>query len=92
MSSSKPNWFTRYPIEQDDDGYDIHTVKEMADGYKLVICGSPDPDPESFFIFTPAWQSGANFPGVQKSSKVPKIMLGYNGTHSTLFVMNFQSF
>jgi hypothetical protein len=52
-----------------------------------VICRSPDPDPdpEIFFIFTPAWQSGANFVGVRASQKVPKVIFGYNRTQLTLF-------
>jgi hypothetical protein len=33
----KPYWITRYPIEQDDDSYDIHTAKEMGDGYELIF-------------------------------------------------------
>jgi hypothetical protein len=41
----------------------------------LVICGSPDTDPEKLLIFTPAWQSGANFSGIRESQMVPKFGL-----------------
>jgi hypothetical protein len=52
-------------------------------GLEKVICGSPDPDPDpdKCLLFTPAWQSGANFSGVRESRKDPKGIFEYNGTH-----------
>jgi hypothetical protein len=38
----------------------------------LVICGSPDSEPEQLLLFTPAWQSGAKFSGVWESRMVRK--------------------
>jgi hypothetical protein len=44
----------------------------------VVICGSPNPDPEKLLIFTPAWQSVAKFLEVWESRMVPNSHNGPN--------------
>jgi hypothetical protein len=44
---------------------------EQCERFHVVICGSPDPDPnpEKLLNFTPDWQSGAKVLGVRESER-----------------------